>query len=251
MKPVFKHLEPINYYWKSLSLAQSSESSIKVDLSDSYSIESSLAHFSSRLNFMERIEVLKKTLDVQEVNLDEYFKALDMHYDQNLHGKILKKTMEWPKEFINWSTDKDLNPKDFRVFMNDSSSCLKDLLSIVAYLKPTKTNGIKIIDLSLDLLEQDKVSFEKLKSFKNDQALINFLMKTRFTETLRNDEELKERFLKLDLSQGAKVRVDRQGDQNQIVLELKAINPDDLMKKVERVQKKIKEIKMAWAGDIQ
>ena len=116
-------------------------------------------------------------------------------------------------------------------------------------LKPSKTNGLKIIDLSLDLLAHNKANLEKIKSFKKDQSLLTFLKKTRFSETLKKDQKINDRFSKLDLSQGVKISILRSGDQNQLYLELKALTPDDLLKKMERVQKKIFELQKAWIGE--
>lgn len=249
MNPVFNRTEPVNYLWKSLVLTESRLAAQKVDLSESYSLAEALAHFSSDLNFVERLEVLKQVQESQKIDFSEYFKVLGQHFDIGLHGQILEALYFWPQSFVEWSKAKDLNPKDFRIFLKDKSEELDGLLSKVGELQPTKMNGLKIIDLSLDLLAHRKVNLEKIKSFKNDQALLTFLKKTRFSETLKRDQEENHRFSKIDLAKDTKISTLRSGDQNQIHLEIKSSTPEDLIKKMDRVQKKISEIQKAWLGE--
>ena len=44
-------------------------------------------------------------------------------------GKFLESLYFWPRSFIEWSKAKDLNPKDFRIFLKDKGEDLKEILS--------------------------------------------------------------------------------------------------------------------------
>ena len=90
MKPVFGRFEPVNYLWNNLVLTKHKNGAQKVDLSHSYSIEESLAHFSFDLNFIERLEVLNSLSKSQKIDFDAYFKFLGQYFDPNLHGKIFR-----------------------------------------------------------------------------------------------------------------------------------------------------------------
>lgn len=249
MKPVFNLFEPVKYFWKDLPLTDSKPQAQKVDLSDTYTLEKALAHFSKGLSFIERLEVLDKLQTLKKVNFEDYFSALNMRFDKNLHGKVLEKMKSWPNGFLTWAKEKDLNPKDFRIFLNEEGARLLKLLSIVVKLSPTKSRGLQILDLSLDLLATHKVTLEKLSEFTQDQKLLSFLNKKRFSKSLENDELLKEHFSKIELSKDSKLSVLREGDHNIIKLELKALSPEDLEKKMARMQTKMNEIKEAWRGE--
>jgi len=249
MKPLFNKIEPVKYFWKDLLLTASKDDTQKIDLSSSYSLEKALAYFSENLNFMNRLEVLNKVKTSKKVDFEEYFSNLNMRFDSNLHEKIFNKVKVWPKEFVNWASEKDLNPKDFRVFLNTESENIFKLLSLVVKVMATKSNGLRIIDLSLDLLAHNKVTFEELNKFTSDQKLLKFLNKKRFSQTIKNDEDLNNRFLKVDLIKDAKVSTFRSGDHNEIKLEVNALNPEDLIKKLDKIKAKIDEIETAWIGD--
>ena len=249
MKPLFERSEPVNYIWKDLVLTSPSGGKPEVDLSQTYGIEEGLAHFSKDLNFIQRLKLLKTVENSLELNYELYFKNLDQYFDDNLHGKILRKIDVWSPEFINWAESKDLNPKDFRVFLNEDAKTLNQLLDKVAQLKPSKMNGLQIIDLSLDLLAQEKITIEKACQFNEDKSLLSFLRKTRFTETLKSDEMIQSGLSKLNLSAKVKIKALRNGDQNQICLEVKSTSPEDLIVQLSRVSEKVDDIKKAWYGD--
>ena len=249
MKPLFQQPEPVNYFWKDLVLTESEKNPIKIDLSESYSLEEGLVHFSSELSFIERLEMIETVQQFQPIDLNKYFSSLGQHFDLKLHLKILNRLKTWPKEFVEWAKLKCLNPKDFRFFLNEDQKELNDLLRKVSNLKPSKMNGLQTIDLSLDLLAHQKITIEKIKNFKNDQILLSYLKKIRFAEAIKNDEEINSRFLKLNLSQDVKINVSRFGDENKICLKINSSTPESLSKKIDHVQKKISEIQKAWVGE--
>jgi len=240
---------PMPYAWKDLALSESIKGeSDSFDLSLEYSLEESLAHFSKDLSFFSKLELLDEAQKSYAVDVKKYFECFSFFLDSNLYNKIAKEKLSWPKAFLDWAKEKDLNPKDCRLFMySEPEANLNFILKRVSDLKPSKMNGLKIIDLYLDLKAYNMTDEFLIEEFKTDKALLKHLQKIKFKEAFRRDEQLDLNFAKIDLLNHVKLKVIREGDSNKIELNIRAWGPGDLLKQMESVQKKIKEIEKAWS----
>jgi hypothetical protein len=240
---------PMPYSWKDLALSEPLKGeSESFDLSKEYSLEESLAHFSKDLSFFYKLELLDEVQKSYAVDVKKYFECFSFHFDLSLYTKITKEKQSWPTEFLQWSKDKDLNPRDCRLFMySEPETNLNFILKRVSDLKPSKMNGLKIIDLYLDLKAYNMTDESLIKEFKTDKALLKHLQKIKFKEAFKRDEQLDLNFSKINFLNHVKLKVVREGDSNKIELNIRAWGPGDLVKQMESVQKKIKEIESAWS----
>ncbi len=240
---------PRSYAWKNLILSESIKGGLgSFDLSLEYSLEESLAYFSKTLSFFSKLELLDEVQKEYDVDVKKYFACFSFYLDLNLYNRIAKVKLKWSNEFLQWVKEKDLNPKDCRTFIYaDDEADLNFILDKVSMLKPSKMNGLKIIDLYLDLKAYNMIDESLIKEFKTDQSLLKHLHKLKFKEAFKRDEQLDLHFSKIDLLKNVKLKVIREGDMNKIELNIRAWGPADLLKQMESVQKKIKEIKNAWS----
>jgi len=227
------------------------KSSDSYDLSADLTFEKALAVLSENLSFCEKLKLAslaqsQNLPDATDFNSELFFKEANYtRYD--LIEQIRKLTDSLPEKFTTWCSQKKLNLKDFRAFLNDFEKDKDSTFFIkLAELDPTKHSGLQIIELYFDLYAQNKIEVSELLKFKNADSLMSSLNKKRFSVSLSKDQIISDELSKIKISRGVKASFKRNGDKRQIKLEIEADSPEQLQEKLEKSIKRTEAFQEVW-----
>lgn len=240
---------PCSYYWGKIKLTSGLlDKASPIDLQQSTSLEEALAFFTKEKSLVAQIQSAQKiSLEApQGFSFEDYFKSLG--YSRfDLLIKIKDLLDQLPQDFLNWSSEKKLQARDFDTFLKDytKDQHFEDFKKI-ASLQASKSLGLQIIDLYFDLLAQNKIDSSLLQEFTRAESLFKKLKHLQFSKSLQKDEELKAKISKISLQKNIKLQVQRQGDLRLLKLEVSASSPDSLLQSLLVTQDKITDIKKDW-----
>ncbi len=235
---------PCSFVWKSLSLTNSYFSSKNsYDLSLDMSLEKALAQLSKDEPFMIHLkitEIALLNLSTSNFIQDKYFKNL-RYENLNLISKIFSFSKNLPKDFKDWSLNKKLSPKDFKIFINDySKNSDSKVFSKISKLNPTKSSGLQIIEYYFDLKASGKITSSFVNDFKDPEKLLLSLKKHRFSHTFNKDMAISKKLSTIDLSKGVKIRLKRIGDERSLKLEIQSTSLKQLITCLHKTSEKLK-----------
>ncbi len=236
---------PVEQVWGSIRLTKGFSNLKQINLKE-IPLQEVLSFLGEGLNFLDHVRVAKCIkLALPDFDTDEYFKAVNYH-----HTSYLLKSLELisilPKSFIDWATEKNISPKDFRVFFGvDLNDELLRFIDASLQTKPSKSEGLLIFEYALDLYFSKSLD-EKFYNFKDASKLLSALKKKRFLKTFESDELVESKISKIDFGSDSKLKTMRDGDKRLLFLEVKSTHPLKLKTAIERISQNITKIEDAW-----
>ena len=162
-------------------------------------------------------------------------------------SQALQLVLKTPRTFQNWIDDKDLGARDLSPLLAlPTLEDFSDFLTAMVQLPFSKSEGVRVLELGVELFLMDRPLNDLLPSSEDTRSYLKQLEKWRRPKTSGADEVWQKSVAEWPWPAQVQGQWQRSGDQSGLEIKIRTHSPQDLHKKLERLQ----EIQASWSCKI-
>ena len=147
-------------------------------------------------------------------------------------------------DFHKWVTDKKPDPGALSLFreLSDTNKA-RDLLTWLGQNRPSCSLGVQILETAGELLLMGKDLSSVFKETERPERLLKKLMKLRYPQATKRDEQKAKEIQRLPWPGGIKARWFRQNDTAGLEIRFVCFSPKDFQRKIQGLDRVYEQLK--------